>query len=304
MNRRMMIKEINALKQARNAVILAHYYQYPEVQDIADFVGDSYALSRKAAETEADTIVFCGVHFMAETAKLLSPEKTVLLPEADAGCPMADRITADDLARYKAENPERTVVCYVNSTAGVKALSDVCVTSANAEKILAHYQDHRLLYVPDKNLGNYVKRKFNLDLEAWPGFCCIHNDLTVELVTTMRKRYPDAALIVHPEAPLDVLDEADYVGGTKGLIEYVKTSPHSQYLVGTEEGLLHEMHKTAPEKDVIVLTPDLRCYDMKKTTLESVHRALKTNTHAIEVDPEVAQGARRAIDKMMALSEQ
>ncbi len=304
MDKQTMINDIKRLKEEKNAVILAHYYQLPEVQDIADFIGDSYALSKQAANTSADTIVFCGVHFMAETAKLLSPDKTVLLPEIDAGCPMADRITAAQLAAYKAKNPDRTVVCYVNSTAGVKALSDVCVTSSNAEKILAHYKDHKILYVPDKNLGNYAKRKYNLDLEAWPGFCCIHNDLTVELVDAMREKHPEAAFIVHPEAPLDVLDKADYIGGTKGLIEFVKQSPYKRYIVGTEEGILHQMRKEAPDKDVVVLTPELRCYDMKKTTLESVHRALKTDTYAIEVDSSVAAGARRAIDRMMALSEQ
>ncbi len=304
MNNATLIKEIKHLKKDRKAIILAHYYQPPEVQDIADVVGDSYKLSVTASQTDAKTIVFCGVHFMAETAKILSPEKTVLLPAADAGCPMADTITHEQLKTYKQENPERKVICYVNSTASVKALSDVCVTSSNFERVIDHFKNDPLLYVPDKNLGSYVRRAYNLDMEVWPGFCCIHNNLTLKDVDAMRKAYPDAALIVHPEAPLSVIDEADYVGGTSGLINFAKESNHAHYIVGTEKGLLHQMKKEAPDKRFTVLSEDLKCRNMKKTDLQTVYEALRDNTHEIEVEESIMKDAKKAIDLMMELSRQ
>ena len=295
-------KEIIRLKKEQDVLILAHYYQIPAVQEIADVVGDSYKLSLEASKTDAKTIVFCGVHFMAETAKILSPEKTVLLPAIDAGCPMADKITAEALAAYKQKHPDRKVICYVNSTAAVKALSDVCVTSSNFERVIEHFKDEKLLYVPDKNLGKYARRKFDLDMEVWPGFCCIHNDLTPALVDEMKQKHPDAAFIVHPEAPLAVIDKADYVGGTKGLINFVKTSDYQRYIVGTEKGILHEMRKTAPDKKIMVLTEDLHCWDMKKTDLNTVYLALKNQVHPITVEEKTAKEAKRALDLMLALS--
>ena len=304
MDKETMIEAIKRLKEERQAIILAHYYQVPEVQDIADVVGDSYKLSVTASKTDAKTIVFCGVHFMAETAKILSPEKTVLLPVEDAGCPMADKITHEALKAYKEKHPERKVICYVNSTASVKALSDVCVTSSNFERVISHFKDEKLLYVPDKNLGRYVRRTYDLDMDVWPGFCCIHNNLTVEDVAKMRKKHPKAALVVHPEAPLPVIDKADYVGGTGGLINFVKETDYDHYIVGTEKGLLHQMRKVAPEKRFTVLSEGLKCWDMKKTDLESVYHALRDNTHKIEVEKPVMEDAKKALELMMELSEQ
>ena len=302
MNKQLMFKEINLLKKEKNAVILAHYYQDGDVQDIADFTGDSLYLSQVAQETDADIIIFAGVHFMAETAKILSPDKKVLLPVKEAGCPMADMVTKAKLKQYKKENPDRTIVCYVNSTAEVKALSDVCVTSSNAEKVISHYKDKKLMYVPDKNLGMYVRRKFDLDMEVWPGFCCIHNSLTVKQVEEKRKEFPKAEFIVHPEAPLDVVDLASYVGSTKGLLEYVKTSSSKEFIIGTEKGIIHQMKKACRDKKFHILTLDLSCYDMKMTTLEDVYYAIKDEQFEIDVPEDIRVNAFKALDKMLKLS--
>ncbi|MFK5884207.1 MAG: quinolinate synthase NadA [Candidatus Izemoplasma sp.] len=302
MNKLEMYKEINQLKKEKNAVILAHYYQDGDVQDIADFTGDSLYLSQVAAETDADIIIFAGVHFMAETAKILSPSKKVLLPVKEAGCPMADMVTKAKLKQYKRENPDRTIICYVNSTAEVKALSDVCVTSSNAEKVISHYKDKKLMYVPDKNLGLYVKRKFNLDMEVWPGFCCIHNSLTVKQVDEKRLEFPNAEFIVHPEAPLDVVDVASYVGSTKGLLEYVINSDHDEFIIGTEKGIIHQMELACPNKKFHILTLDLSCYDMKMTQLEDVYLAIKEERFEITVDESIRKDAFKALDKMLKLS--
>lgn len=297
-----MINEIKRLKKEKNAVLLAHYYQEGDIQDVADYTGDSLYLSQVAAETDADIIVFAGVHFMAETAKILSPQKKVLLPVAEAGCPMADMVTDIRLEQYKKKNPDRVIVCYVNSTAKVKALSDICVTSSNAEKIIKHYKDKKLMYVPDKNLGIYMREKYDLDMEVWPGFCCVHNDLTVKQVHDKRKEFPNAQFIVHPEAKLDVIKEADFVGSTKGLLNYVIESDHNEFIVGTEEGIMHTMHVHAPHKKFHLLSPDLRCYDMKLTRLKDVYLALKEDQFEIQVPEEIRVKAFEALDKMMKLS--
>ncbi len=302
MEKTMMIKEIARLKKEKNAVILAHYYQDGDIQDIADFTGDSLYLSKVASETDADVILFAGVRFMAETAKILSPEKTVLLPVKEAGCPMADMVTKVRLAEYKAKHPERLIVCYVNSTAEVKALSDICVTSSNAEKIIKNYQGQKMLYVPDKNLGTYLKDKYDLDLEVWPGFCCIHNDLTLEQVDQMKQKYPNAEFIVHPEAKLEIVKVANYAGSTKGLLNYVIESDHAEFIIGTEKGIIHTMEKACPNKKFHLLTNDLACYDMKLTRLEDVYYALRDNKHIIEVEETIRTKAFQALDKMMKLS--
>lgn len=302
MDKETLFKEINKLKKEKNAVILAHYYQEGSIQDIADYTGDSLYLSQVASETDADIIVFAGVKFMAETAKILSPNKKVLLPVAEAGCPMADMVTEVKLKAYKEKHPDRKVVCYVNSTAKVKALSDICVTSSNAEKIIQHYKDEKLLYVPDKNLGIYMREKYNLDMEVWPGFCCIHNDLTTEQVDYMKKEHPRAEFIVHPEAKLDVVKMADFIGSTKGLLTYVINSDHDEFIIGTEDGIIHTMEKACPNKKFYILTPDLRCYDMKMTTLEDVYLALKEEQYEIEVDEDTRLKAFEALDKMLKLS--
>jgi len=297
-----MINEIDRLKKEKNAVILAHYYQDGDIQDVADYTGDSLYLSQVASETDKDVIVFAGVHFMAETAKILSPNKKVLLPVKEAGCPMADMVTYAKLKKYKRDNPDRVIVCYVNSTAKVKALSDVCVTSSNAEKVIKHYSDKPLMYVPDKNLGTYLKDKYDLDMEVWPGFCCIHNNLNLKIVDEMKKSHPNASFIVHPEAPLDVVKVADYAGSTKGLLNHVINSDLNEFIVGTEEGILHQMKKACPNKIFHILTPDLRCYDMKLTTLEDVYLALKEDQFEVNVDEDIRTKAFIALDTMMKLS--
>ncbi len=302
MNKEQLFKEIKRLREEKNAVILAHYYQEGSIQDVADYTGDSLYLSQVASETDADIIVFAGVHFMAETAKILSPYKKVLLPVAEAGCPMAEMVTEVRLESYKKKHPERKVVCYVNSTAKVKAMSDICVTSSNAEKIIKHYKDEKLLYVPDKNLGIYMREKYNLDMEVWPGFCCIHNDLTPDLVNEMKVKHPNAQFIVHPEAKLEVVKMADFIGSTKGLLNYVIESDHDEFIVGTEEGIIHTMEKNAPNKKFHILTEDLRCYDMKLTTLEDVYLALKEEQYEIIVPEEISKKAFIALDKMLKLS--
>ena len=302
MDKSFMIKEIKRLKEEKNAVILAHFYQEGSIQDIADFTGDSLYLSQVASETAADIIVFAGVHFMAETAKILSPEKTVLLPVKEAGCPMADMVTRVRLMSYKEKHPDRLVVCYVNSTAEVKALSDICVTSSNAEKIIKHYQGKKMLYVPDKNLGTYLREKYDLDMEVWPGFCCIHNDLTLDLVEDMKKKYPNAEFIVHPEAKLEIVKVADFAGSTKGLLTYVINSDHDEFIIGTEKGIIHTMEKACPNKKFHILTNNLACYDMKLTKLEDIYYALKDNNHVIEIEENIRTKAFIALDKMMKLS--
>lgn len=298
-----IVEQIKKLKEERNAVILAHYYQSPEIQDIADYVGDSLALSIAAQKTDADVIVFCGVHFMAETAKIISPEKTVLLPELAAGCPMADMIIARDVVAYKQANPNAKVMCYVNSTAEVKAVSDICVTSTNAMKIAKHYVGEQMLYVPDQNLGEYLNQQVEgLDLDLWPGHCCIHNNIKPEQVELMKSKYPDAQLIVHPECNPRVVALADYVGSTQGLLNYVKASDHNQFIVGTEEGILHQMKLQTEGKEFHLLTDKLVCRNMKKINLDKVHHVLSTMSNQIEIEQSVLESAQKAVNKMLELS--
>jgi len=302
MNKAKMINEINRLKEEKNAVILAHFYQDGDIQDIADFTGDSLYLSQVASSTDASIIIFAGVHFMAETAKILSPNKKVLLPVKEAGCPMADMATKIRLINYKKKNPDRIIITYVNSTAEVKALSDICVTSSNAEKIIKHYVNKKLMYVPDKNLGTYLKDKYNLDMEVWPGFCCIHNDLTLDQVKNMKEKHPNALFIVHPEAKLEIIKEADFVGSTKGLLEFAINSDSKEFIVGTEKGIIHTMQKACPNKKFHILTDKLACYDMKLTRLEDVYYALRDEKYEINVDESIRLKAFAALDKMMKLS--
>ena len=302
MDKQTMIQEIKRLKKEKNAVLLAHFYQEGDIQDVADYCGDSLYLSQVAAETDADVIVFAGVHFMAETAKILSPDKKVLLPVAEAGCPMADMVTDIRLENYKKKNPDRKIVCYVNSTAKVKALSDICVTSSNAEKIIEHYKGQKLMYIPDKNLGSYLREKYDLDMEVWPGFCCVHNDITLEHVANAKAKHPNAQLIVHPEAKLEILHEADFIGSTKGLLNYTIETDHDEFIIGTEEGIVHTMQLHSPNKKFHLLTPDLKCYDMKLTHLEDVYLALRDDQFEVDVPKEIREKAFIALDKMLKLS--
>ncbi len=298
-----IIESINKLKNEKNAVILAHFYQPAEVQDIADFVGDSLALSLAAKNTDADVIVFCGVHFMAETAKIISPQKTVILPDLDAGCPMADMIDGDDVRAYKAANPDAKVMCYVNSTADVKSESDICVTSTNAMKIAKHFIGQKMLYVPDQNLGEYLNNQVEgLDLDLWPGNCCIHNNIKVAQVEKMRTQYPDAKLIVHPECNPKVVALADFVGSTQALLNYVKQSDEHKFIVGTERGILHQMEKQTENKQFILLAERLNCRNMKKISLDKVESSLRLMNNQIEIEEGILLRAKTAVNKMLELS--
>ncbi len=299
----MMLKEqILQLKKEKNAVILAHFYQNDEVQDIADYVGDSLALSKIAAGTDADIIVFCGVYFMAETAKILSPNKKVLLPKMNALCRMAAMIKADELKKYKEEHPDRFIVTYVNTRADIKALSDVIVTSSNAEKIVENFKDKKIMYVPDKNLGTYLRHKTGYDIDVWPGFCYIHDMLTISDIKKKRKEYPDALVLIHPEAPLEVLLQADFVGSTKQILDYATKSDAKEFIIGTDEGIIHALKKNNPNKSFHILANGLSCINMKRITLKDVYESLLHEQHEIKVDQDVLEKAQVALDRMMRLS--
>ncbi|MCL5960958.1 MAG: quinolinate synthase NadA [Chloroflexi bacterium] len=294
--------EITRLKRERNAIILSHNYQRPEIQDLADFVGDSLELARKAAQVEsADVIVFCGVHFMAETAKILNPRRVVLLPERTAGCPMADTIDAYALREWKQRYPEAAVVCYVNSTAAVKAESDACCTSANALKVVDSLPHSEILFVPDKNLGHFVSRHTKKRMILYPGACSTHVKLNASHVLEARKLYPNAPVVVHPECEPEVVDLADAVLSTSQMLRYVKESPADTFLIGTEAGLLHRMHLENPGKSFYVLSRALLCPNMKQTHLKSVLRALQETRYEITLDEEIRLQAKRALDRMLEL---
>lgn len=294
-----LINEINSLRKERNAVILAHFYQPGEVQDIADFVGDSLQLAQKAAETDSDMIVFCGVHFMAESAAILSPDKIVVLPDPNAGCPMADMVDPEDLREEKAKYPGIKVVCYVNSSAEVKAESDICCTSSNAEKIVNFLKGEEILFVPDQNLGKYVAVKTNREIKLWPGFCPTHHRIEKEDVLKSRKDHPGSKVLVHPECREEVWREADYVGSTAGIIKYAENSPDREFIIGTECGILHELQKRCPDKKFYMLT-NMVCPNMKKTSLKKVRDALLTLSPRITVSKEIREKAIGALEKMLA----
>ncbi len=294
-------RRIDELKERRNAVILAHNYQVPEVQDAADFVGDSLELSREAAGLEAETIVFCGVHFMAETAAILSPTKTVLLPEIEAGCPMADMVNGRELRAWKAEHPGLPVVCYVNTSAEVKAESDVCCTSANAVGVVNSLGVEELLFVPDKNLAAYVARETGKRIIAWDGYCHVHHRFKPEDVREARALHPEAEVWVHPECPLGVIDLADRVLSTGQMVREARTTALREIVVGTEKGLLYRLAKENPAVAFSALRETAICVHMKMTTLEKVVRALETGTHRVEVPPDIADRARGAIQAMLKI---
>lgn len=304
MTKEEMYNDIRKWKKEKNAIILAHYYQDGDIQDIADYVGDSLALAQKASKTDADIIVFCGVHFMAETAKLLSPQKKVLLPVMEAGCVMADMMDEAAIKKYKEENPDTIILMYVNSTANCKQYADVCVTSSNALKIIDHYSKlgKKMLYGPDKNLGAYAMSKSDVKLDLWPGFCGIHNGMKVKDVEAAKAKYPNAEFIAHPECNLDVLAMANYIGSTKQLIEYVTESKATEFIVGTEMGVLHEMKKRNPNKNFYILSDRLKCYEMKLTRLEDLYNCLKNESNEIFISEEVSKKAVKCVDKMLELS--
>ncbi|MDD2420677.1 MAG: quinolinate synthase NadA [Heliobacteriaceae bacterium] len=294
---------VRKLKKKRNAVILAHLYQRPEIQEVADFVGDSLQLAQQAAGTDADVIVFCGVHFMAESAAILSPEKIVLLSDSRAGCPMAGMITAEALHRRKAEIPGVQVVTYVNSPAAVKAESDICCTSANAVKVVAALSaDRPVLFVPDQNLGRWVSRQTGRELLLWPGYCPAHDSLTVEDIVQAQAAHPRARVIVHPECRPEVTDRADYVASTTGLVKYAVESEVNTFIVGTEEGILHQLTKQAPRKEFFLASQNLVCPDMKLTDLPKLVRCLETMRPRITVLPEIREKALAALERMLNLT--
>jgi quinolinate synthase len=294
-------ERIGQLKRQKDAVILAHNYQLPEVQDAADFVGDSLELSRKAAGLEASTIVFCGVHFMAETAAVLAPGKTVLLPEREAGCPMADMINARELVAWKARYPGLKVVCYVNTSAAVKAESDICCTSSNAVAVVESLGVDRLLFVPDKNLAAYVARETGKTIIAWDGYCYVHHRFTPRDIEEARAAHPGAEVWVHPECPLDVIDLADKVLSTGQMVLEARTTARREIVVGTEKGLIYRLSKENPAVRFFPARETALCAHMKMTTLEKVLRALETGAPRVEVPPAIADRARRAIQAMLAI---
>lgn len=281
---------------------MAHNYQNDEVQEIADVIGDSLALSRYCANNDKDVIVFCGVHFMAESAKILSPSKTVLLAEIDAGCPMADMITADALREAKKKYPGAVVVCYVNSSAEVKAESDICCTSSNAVEVVKSIPEKDILFVPDKNLGSYVAEKVpEKNIILWEGYCITHHRISVEQVREIKKIHPDALVLVHPECRKEVCEEADFVGSTKQIIDFAEKSEHSKFIIGTEMGVLYKLKRDNPDKTFYLLSQGLICPNMKKTTLESVYNALKEMKYEIKLDENIRLKAKKALDRMIRI---
>ena len=293
--------EILALKQERDAIILVHNYQLPEVQDIADLCGDSLELSRAAATMDGEVIVFCGVDFMAETAAILSPKKTVLLPAPDACCPMARMISAEELRFAKARNLDAAAVCYVNTTAEVKAECDICCTSSNAIKVVNSVQQDRVIFLPDRNLGRYAARFTKKEVLPWEGFCIVHDQITTAQVAAARKAHPGAELLVHPECRPEIIDLADHVASTSGIIQRVCSSPKREFIIGTEVGILHRLAKECPEKQCYPLSQESVCRNMKKTDLTKVRDALRTLSPRITVPEEIADRARGAIERMLAL---
>jgi quinolinate synthase len=296
-----IVEKILRLKTERNAIILVHNYQLGEVQDIADFLGDSLELSRKAAETDADVIVFCGVHFMAETAYILSPDKTVILPEMSAGCPMADMVTPEALRKRKEELPDATVVTYVNSSAAVKAESDVCCTSANAVKVVESVDSPQVLFVPDQNLGHYIARQTGKQVHLWPGFCSTHMRIRAEDVQQRRREHPNATVIVHPECRPGVIDMADEVLSTGGLCRYVRDTDDDTVIVGTEIGILHRLRKENPRVRLVPASEQAICPRMKLTTLENVLWSLQEMAPRISVSEDIRVRAKAAVDRMLAI---
>ncbi len=295
-----MINEIKRLKKERNAIILAHNYVLPEIQDIADFLGDSLELSIKARDAEADVIVFCGVRFMAETAKILSPERTVLLPVPDAGCPMADMADAEKVRAFRKQYPDAVAICYVNSTAEVKAEVDICCTSSNVDKIVALVpKDRDIIFLPDINLGANVSNKLNRKMLFWPGFCPIHHHATPEMIRAARAAHPGAIVLVHPECPVETVAEADYALSTGGILQFARESEAKEFIVGTEYGIMNRLKNENPGKKFHELPHDLTCPDMKKTKLADVLNSLRNMVHKVELPIELMDRARLPITRML-----
>lgn len=303
-----LVAEIGRLKQEKNAVILAHYYQDSEIQDVADFIGDSLGLSQEAARTDADIIVFAGVHFMAETAKMLSPDKKVLLPDLKAGCSLADSCPPALFAKFKEKYPDHIVVSYINCTAELKTLTDICCTSTNAVQIIESIpKDKPIIFAPDKNLGAYLIKKTGRDMVLWNGACMVHEIFSLEKITKLQHRHPHAKLIAHPECEAPILDIADYIGSTSGLLKYTKENPAMEFIVVTEAGIIHQMQKASPNKTFIPAPPENNCAcnecpHMRLNTLEKLYLCLKYELPEIELSAYVIEKGKGSIERMMEIS--
>jgi len=301
-------QEIQKLKRQLNAVILAHYYQDGEIQDVADHVGDSLALAQQAAKTQADVIVFCGVHFMAETAKILNPTRKVLLPDLNAGCSLADRCPPAAFKAFKQKHPDAFVVSYVNSSAAVKAMSDVIVTSSNAEKIVHQVpKDRPVIFGPDQHLGRFVSKRTGRDMILWPGSCMVHEIFSEKRLVQLMVQHPEAEVVAHPECEQQVLQHAHYIGSTKGILDYVLKSPKQEFIVVTEAGIIHQMEKAAPEKKFIPAPPDNgcacnECPHMKLNTMEKLYRCMKDQKPELLLPPELQQAALVPLKRMLEWS--
>lgn len=297
-----IIDEINQLKSRHHAVILAHNYVNGEIQDIADFCGDSLELSMKAKNVKAPVIVFCGVRFMAETAKLLSPDSIVLLPNSEAGCPMADMADADEVAAFRKENPDSLLVAYVNSTAAVKANVDICCTSGNVEKVLNSIPaGKKVMFLPDRNLGGNMVNKLERSMELWRGYCPIHNKVTVDMIKAARDAHPGALVLVHPECQPEIIAECDHALSTGGILKFVQESSATEFIIGTECGILHRLRKENPGKKFYSLQPEMVCVDMKKITLENIRDCLQNMSEQIELPADLMASAVRPIEAMLSL---
>lgn len=287
------------LKKERNAIILAHYYQRDEIQEVADFRGDSFLLAQKAAQTDADVIVFCGVHFMGESAKILAPNKTVIIPDERAGCPMADMVSVDGLRKLKAQHPNATVVTYINSSAEIKAETDICCTSANAVKVVNSVEGDEVIWVPDKNLGHYVQQNTDKKMIIWEGYCNTHDMLTVKDVEEMKAKYPNAQFVVHPECRPEVVELGDFVGSTTAIIKYCKESDCQEFIVGTEDGTGYQLRLDSPGKTFHFASKYLVCPNMKVNNLKKLVKCLETMQPQIYVPPHVADQARLSLERML-----
>ena len=305
-----LVKEINRLRKEKNAVILAHYYQVPEIQDIADYVGDSLQLSRKAAETDADIIVFAGVHFMAETAKILNPTKTVVLPDLKAGCSLADSCPPDDFEEFTKAHPDHVVITYVNCSAEIKALSDIVCTSSNALKIVNSVpKDTPIIFAPDKNLGKYIISQTGRDMLLWDGSCIVHEAFSIDKLIALHKKYPDYKIIAHPESETHILDTAAYIGSTSGMINFVKEHPKEKFIVATEAGILHKMQQEMPNTELVPAPAKedntcacSECHFMKMNTLQKLYDCLLNESPQIEVPEHIRKRALLPIERMLELS--
>ncbi|MBC7849578.1 MAG: quinolinate synthase NadA [Chitinophagaceae bacterium] len=300
--------EIERLKKEKNAILLAHYYQEPDIQDVADFIGDSLGLAQQAEKTTADIIVFAGVHFMAETAKILNPTKKVLLPDLKAGCSLADSAPADLFRAFKEEHPDHLVISYINCTADIKALSDIICTSSNAQKIIESVpKDQKIIFAPDKNLGAYLIKKTGREMLLWNGACMVHEIFSLEQITRLKARHPNAKLISHPECEDPILQISDYIGSTTGLLKYTQTDSSTEYIVATETGILHQMEKESPHKLFIPAPPHNGCAcndcpHMKLNTLEKLYMCMQYELPEIHMDETLRLAARKPIERMLQIS--